>query len=309
MKKIITLFLMLVVFPLYANESIAPTNVLIAAVQFPELNHQSETDFFSMVDNYINEAQKKQVKIILFPELLTLNLMQNSDNPTPEQWSTLSKFSNKYSDFLKSRARSSGMFIIGGSTVTEKNHQFYNTAMVAFPNGEIKTVDKSLLTPWELSNHITGVGQQTHPLSFITPWGTAVVLICYEAESPEILSKISQIHPNLVFIPSNTSGLSGLYRVIVAARYIAISQYAYALLTGVTTNFSKDKVSGHSAGQAIFAAPTGLGYSLTGTLGKFNQPDLLIVKVNIEKMDQDKASPAVTSASRDYVKQHALTSR
>lgn len=142
----------------------------------------------------------------------------------------------------------------------------------------------------------------------MTPWGCAVVLICYEAESPEILSKITQIRPNLVFIPSNTQGLSGFYRVAVAARYIAISQYAYSLLTGVTTNFPIDKAGDHDVGQAIFAAPTGLGYPLTGMLGKFNQPDLLIINANIEKMNQEKASPATTFASRDYVKQHLLRS-
>ncbi len=304
MKKILALFLIALAGPLCGSTLNSNTSkVLVAAVQFPELRNQTEKDFISMVDNYIDAAQKKQVNIILFPELLTLNLLANDDHPTTEQWNEIVQFTNKYTNHLKSKAISSGLIIIGGTTLTEKNHKFYNTAIVAFPNGDIKTVDKSLLTHWELSNHITGIGTG-QPLSFQTPWGTVVVLICYESESAEILTKVSKLNPNLIFIPSNTGGLAGLDRVSVASRYAAISQFAYTLLTGVTTKLPIEKVADNSVGQAIFATPQQPGYPLVGKYGTFNQPDLLIAEANIAKIQQDKLSPNSTFSARDYARQH-----
>lgn len=278
------------------------SKVRMAAVQFPELDHQSKNDFIEMVGHYIDDAAKKQVNIILFPELLTLNLLDNSNHPTIKQLREIVGFFNQYRDYLKSKAVSSGMIIIGGTTITEKENKFYNTAIVAFPSGEIKTVDKTLLTPWELSNHITGVGK-SQPLSFNTPWGTAVVLICYEAESAEILSNISSLNPSLVFIPSNTSGLDGLERVHIAAKYIAMAQFAYTLLTGVTSGRPTGKITGDVVGQAVFSTPIQTGYPLTAKYGLFNQPELLLIDANISKITHDKLLPQTTFPSRDYIHQ------
>lgn len=304
MKGILLSFLIVFAPFLYAESSdLNPRDVRMAAVLFPETTHQSENDFINMVDNYIDEAQKKQVNIILFPELLTLNMLNTSEPPTIEQLHSIAQFKNKYIQHLKSKAMTSNMIIIGGTTLTEKDNKFYNTAIVAFPKGDVKFVDKTLLTPWELSNHITGVGK-SEPLSFQTPWGTAALLICYETESAEIVSKLSKLNPNLVFIPSNTAGLSSLERVTIASKYIAVSQFAYTVLTGVTTNIPRNTIGEDSVGQAILATPQQTGYPLAVKSSKFNQPDLFIVDADITKINQDKLSSKSTFAARDYMQQH-----
>lgn len=277
-------------------------SVRIAAVLFPELAHQSKQDFLKMLDHYIDDAQQKQVKILLFPELLTANLLENYDAPTFEQLSHLAQFAHEYEQHLKSKAKSSGMVIIGGTTFTEKNHKIYNTAIVALPQGEIKTVDKMLLTPWEVTYHIA-VGK-IQPLTFTTRWGKVAILICYEAESSELLNILSKVNPDLVFIPSSTTGLYGLERVQVAARYLALSQFSYALLTGVSTNLPKEQVADNDVGQAILAAPMQSGYPLNPKLGKFNQPDLFIVDVDLRKIKQDKLASKSTFSARDFKQQH-----
>ncbi len=302
-KTMVLLFVALSTCLCASTEKNHPDQVRIAAVQFPGLSHQSEQEFLATMGRYINEAEKKHVKILLFPELLTLNLLKDPNHVTVPQYNKIVHFLGKYKQYLQSMAKSKEMIIIGGTTLTKKDNTFYNTAIIAFPNGDIKTVDKSLLTPWELSHLITGIGQ-SEPLSFETPWGRVVVLICYEAESPEIISKVSKINPNMIFIPSNTGGLFGLERVSIAARFIALSEVTYTLLTGVTTNIAREKITDQGVGQAIFALPKERGYPLKASLGTFNQPDMLVVDADIKKIEQDKRSSQVTNAARDYLRQH-----
>ena len=282
----------------------AQDHVKIAAVQFPELVHQSEGDFLKMMADYIQKAKVQKVQIILFPELHTTNLLSDSDNPTVEILDGLVAFKDKYQSFLLKEAKENNMIIIGGTTLSKKGNKFYNTVQVAFPNGQIKTMDKTLLTPWELTHHITGVGQSAIPLNFETPWGKVAVLICYESESPKIVSKLTGINPDLVLIPSNTGKLAGLERVQSATKYIAISQFSYAMLTGVTTGYARDQVKENDVGQAIVASPPELLDSKGDQEGVFNQPDLLVVDLDMKKIRQQKTLPSSSFAARDYQLQH-----
>lgn len=288
----------------YAALPYAQDHVKIAAVQFPELIHQTEGDFLKMMTDYIKKAKDQKVQIILFPELHTTNLLADSDNPTVETLDGLAAFKDNYQAFLLKEAKKNNMIIVGGTTLSKKGNKFYNTVQVALPNGQIKTMNKTLLTPWELTHHITGVGQSAIPLNFETPWGKVAVLICYEIESPEILSKLTNINPDLVLIPSSTGKLEGLERVQSATKYIAVSQFSYAMLTGVTTGYARDQVKEYDVGQAIFASPPGLLDSKGVQEGVFNQPDLLVIDVDMEKLRQKKPLPSSTFAARDYQLQH-----
>ena len=213
-------------------------------------------------------------------------------------------FKDKYQAFLVQQAKSSKMIVVGGTTVSKKGQEFYNTVLVAFPNGQIKTMDKTLLTPWELTHHITGVGQSKIPLNFATPWGQVAVLICYESESPQIVSKLADINPDLVLITSSTNQLAGLERVQDSAKYIAASLFTYTVLTGVTTGYARDQVKNNDVGQAVFDSPPELLGDKVDQAGTFNQPDLFVVTADMKKIKQQKISPASTFAARDYLIQH-----
>ncbi|HMT03273.1 MAG TPA: carbon-nitrogen hydrolase family protein [Burkholderiales bacterium] len=274
----------------------------MAAVQLPKFVNQPESQFISLVDNYIDQAKKNEVKIILFPELHTFNII---DNMTIANFNKVSHFTNTYKTFLKAKAISSGMIIIGGTSITQKNNKFYNTLIIAFPNGQIKTTDKNILTPGELENNITGVGRDD-PLSFNTPWGSMAVLICYETNSPEVISKISKTAPNIIFVTSNTS-MGQLEYVKIAAQYMSIWQLSYVLLTGITTNTPLEKISNQTVGQAIFISPLGKeNHPIITTLGKFNQPGIFITSVDINKIKKLKSSFKIGYPARDYAIQHGI---
>ena len=118
------------------------------------------------------------------------------------------------------------------------------------------------------------------------------------------MSKLTGINPDLVLIPSNTGKLAGLERVQSATKYIAISQFSYAMLTGVTTGYARDQVKENDVGQAIVASPPELLDSKGDQEGVFNQPDLLVVDLDMKKIRQQKTLPSSSFAARDYQLQH-----
>ena len=68
------LILFLTGFSYFGNAAVQD-HVKIAAVQFPEIIHQTEADLLKMMTDFIHKAKDQHVNIILFPELHTTNLL------------------------------------------------------------------------------------------------------------------------------------------------------------------------------------------------------------------------------------------
>lgn len=163
------------------------------------------------MDEYIEEADKKGVKVLVFPEMCVTGYVSSSDPTSTEyKWAVESaetKDGETASHFAKI-ADEDDMWIIYGATETiekngkiDKNHA-YNSAFVCSPDGDVTTYQK--ITPVEGSWCTSG---DTPVIIDAGECGKLGISICYDTYStPELERYYSAMGCNILINPTATGG-------------------------------------------------------------------------------------------------------
>jgi predicted amidohydrolase len=116
------------------------------------------------------EALERGAQVVALPEFFTTpcfvhprvrNAIVAADNPAREM---LSRLARRYRAY------------VGGSMLTRRNGEVYNTYCLAGPGGEIQTHDKDLPTMWENAYYVGG-----HDDGVVeTDFGVAGLAVCWE---------------------------------------------------------------------------------------------------------------------------------
>ena len=255
----------------------------VAAVQFPLAEGGDADTFLAKVSQSIREAKANGSDLVVFPELITTELVNWNHADRPQLEAIATDFTPKYIAFIETQARDNNISILGGTTPRMTADGIVNTAVFAMPNGKTVLQDKLFLTPDEKE---WGWEGGTSLQVFETPWGKTVILICFDAEIPVLSDMLAKEKPDVILVPSWTSTESGLNRVDFTSRARAVEHYAYVIKTGTVQ--AENATLAHF-GQASLHTPQDKGFALKAKEGRLNKAEILFGTLDLQILRKGKA--------------------
>ena len=167
-------------------------------------------DFADHVSRLTNLAVYDHPDFLIFPELLTLELISSFENAeSPEKYFRLASYTNAYLDLFTHLAKDKGFYIVGGSHLRESDGKLYNTSHLFTPDGQVMEQRKCHLFPDEVPT--TTPGDQL--VVFETDKAKLSLLTCYDLEFPEAARLVTIQGAEILLSPSATASVHGYWRV------------------------------------------------------------------------------------------------
>lgn len=126
------------------------SNVRVAAVQYEMRPIKSFEEFANQCEFFIDTASEYRADFLLFPELLTNQLLALVPAPNPSDSARLlDQFTKEYVEFFGKMALKYNVNIIAGTHLTVEDEILYNVAYLFHRNGSVDHQYKVHITPSE----------------------------------------------------------------------------------------------------------------------------------------------------------------
>ena len=205
--------------------------------------------------NYIDEATKKEVDLVVFPELIipgypygmTFGYTVGSRNDAGRKdWKTYYDnsitFNGPEMEAIVEKAKEKGIYLsLGYSERDEVTCTLYNSNVMISPDGE--KINHRKLKPTGSERVVWGDADREYFPVMQTPWGPMASMICWESYMP--LARVALYQKGLtIYISPNTNDNQEWQNTI---RHIAIEGHCYFI--NCDTFISKDMYPKTESGQ------------------------------------------------------------
>ncbi|MAT99609.1 MAG: nitrilase [Anaerolineaceae bacterium] len=210
--------------------------IRVCAAQYLMRPITSWDDFEQQVTFFAMSADTYHCHFLLMPELFTVQLFSLMPNDLDPKTAVhhLADFHEQYVDLFKRLAAQYGIYIIGGTTPTERNGKLYNVAHLFSPTGNVYTQDKLHVTPYERDFWDIQPGESLKV--FETPLGRIAIQVCYDIEFPELARLLTLSGAEVIFVPFSTDERKAYYRVRFTSQARAVENFIYVVLAGNAGN-------------------------------------------------------------------------
>ena len=218
-----------------AHGKIAPRTVRVAAVQYQMRSVQSFEEFATQCEFFIDTASDFRADFVLFPELLTNQLLSlvHADSPSASA-RRLSEFTERFLSFFGHMAIKYAVNVIAGTHLMVEDGKLINVAHLFHRDGRVDKQYKVHITPSEARWWGVSAGDRIEV--FDTDRGRIAIAICYDVEFPEYVRAVKARGAELLFVPYNTDIRSGHLRVRACAQARAIENHIYVVTAGAVGN-------------------------------------------------------------------------
>lgn len=255
----------------------------VAAVQFPLAEGRTAKDFLNKMELFIQEAHINGAQIVVFPELITTELVDWKQIDEIKQLESIAKdFTPTYIKWLKDQSKKLQISILGGTTPRLVDRKIFNTAILALPDGKVILQDKIFLTPDE-KNWDWNAGTEFNV--FKAPWGKTAIATCFDCEFPIISQMMSKAQPEVILVPSWTSTESGLNRVDWTAKSRAIEHFSFVVKTGTVPDPGSDQVH---FGKASIVTPQEKGFPTAAVEGVLNKSSIVYGNLDLKMLREKR---------------------
>jgi predicted amidohydrolase/ribosomal protein S18 acetylase RimI-like enzyme len=214
-----------------------PDTVRVATVQYMQRRVSSFEEFTGLVRYFVDVTADYRADFVVFPELFSLQLLSMEDQQLSPAKSieALTKYTDRLKEALRDMAVRYNINIIGGSHPTRMpNGRVENICYVCLRSGEVHTQAKIHPTPNEVYWWNIEGGHSLNAID--TDCGPIGVLICYDAEFPELGRHLADQGANIIFVPFCTDERQSYLRVRYCAQARAIENQCYMAMSGNVGN-------------------------------------------------------------------------
>ncbi len=212
-------------------------SVRVATVQFQMRGISTKEEFERQVEYFVDVASDYRSDFVVFPELFTLQLLSLEEKPLPPDKGIerISEYTAWFTKMMERLAVSYNVNIIGGSHPTrEPDGDIQNICYVFLRDGSVHQQKKIHPTPDERYWWNIKGGSRVDAID--TDCGPIGVLICYDAEFPELTRQLADQGAMILFVPFCTDERRGYLRVRYCGHARAIENQMYVVLSGVVGN-------------------------------------------------------------------------
>lgn len=262
--------------------------VRVCAAQYEMRRISSWENFEQQVDFFVATAEQYNSHFLVFPELFTAQLfsMMPIDMIPTEAVRELAGMTDRYIEMFVTRAKRSGLFIIGGSHPVYEEGEIRNVAHLFTPSGNVYTQDKLHITPNEREEYGIQPGHGLH--IFDTGYARIAILICYDIEFPELARILTLAGAEILFVPFSTDERKAYLRVRYSSQARAVENMVYVVLSGNVGNLPQVDNFLINYGEAIICTPSDFAFPPDAIAAKadFNTETVVISDLDLGTLEQ-----------------------
>lgn len=214
-----------------------PDSLRVGTVQYMQRRVSSFEEFMDAAAYFVRVVADYQGDFVVFPEFFTLQLLSIADQPLTAAQSieALTQYTPRYSEAMRDLALRYNINIIGGSHPTRlASGKVENICYIFLRDGRVHEQSKIHPTPSEV--HWWNVEGGDTLKAIETDCGAIGVLICYDAEFPELARHLTDQGVHTIFVPFCTDERQGYLRVRYCAQARAVENQIYVVLSGNVGN-------------------------------------------------------------------------
>ncbi len=267
----------------------AVESVRISVVQYQMRAINSFEEFARQCEYFIDVASDYKSDFVLFPELLTTQLMSCVESKRPGLAARqISEYTPEYLELFSKLSVKFDCNVIGGSHFTVEDDELYNISYLFRRDGTIGKQYKLHVTPSE--RRWWGVTPGDKLEVFDTDCGKIAIVICYDIEFPELARIAADKGARILFVPFNTDTRQGYLRVRLCAQARCIENHQYVAIAGCTGNLPfVENVDIHYAQSGIYT-PADFSFSRDGVAAECtaNVETIVIHDVDVELLHRHR---------------------
>ncbi|MCD6065703.1 MAG: family N-acetyltransferase [Bacteroidetes bacterium] len=264
------------------------------AVQYQMRMIKDFEEFAQNCEYFVDAASDYRCDIILFPEMITMQLLSFLPNKNPgAAVRQLTEFTPKYEELFTTLAIKYNINIIGGSHFTVENDNLYNISYLFRRNGTIEKQYKMHITPHEKKWWGVQAGNKVE--AFDTDVGKIAIMICYDVEFPELVRIAVSKGAQLIFVPFNTDERRSYLRVRYCSQARAIENQVYIILAGCVGNLPKVENLDIQFAQSAILTPSDLEFHREGiaTEAPINTETLIFQDLDLHSLERNRDNGSV----------------
>lgn len=265
-----------------------PVKVRLGLVQWQMRTVAHLEALLNQIEFFIDVVSDYQSDFLLFPEFFNAPLMaQYNHLPESEAFRQLAQSTEPLRQKFVEFAVAYNVNIITGSMpyLDEEGH-LYNAGYLCRRDGSWEEFRKIHITPNEVSTWgmIGGNKVQT----FETDAGRIGILICYDAEFPELARLLADEGMQLLFVPFHTDTQNGFNRVRHCSQARAIENECYVAITGSVGNLPKVENMDIQYAQSAVFSPCDFAFPTEGVVAAAtpNAEMVLIADVDLNDLKE-----------------------
>ncbi len=265
--------------------------VRICAVQYRMRKIDSFEDFAKQCEYFVDVASGYKADFILFPELLTLQMLSFFETKRPGKSAReLATYTPQYLDLFLNLAVKYNINIIGGSHFILEDERLFNVAFLFKRNGEINKQYKLHITPNE--RKWWGVEPGNSVEVFDTDVGRISIQICYDVEFPELSRLAVEKGAQIIFVPFCTDERKGYMRVRYCAQARCIENQVYVAIAGNVGNLPEVENMDIQYAQSGIFTPSDFTFARDGVAAECtpNVETVVIHDVDLEELKRARIS-------------------
>jgi predicted amidohydrolase/ribosomal protein S18 acetylase RimI-like enzyme len=273
--------------PDHRPRPLKPRAVRISAVQYQMRSIESFEGFAKQVRYFVDVAAGYDSDFVLFPELLTAQLMTFIQVKTPrEAIARLADHTGDVDALFRGLAAEYQMTILGGSHPRRMGSRIENVASVYLPDGTLHHQSKLHITPSEA--RWWGIEGGSGLKVIQTPKARVGILICYDIEFPEAARLLADHGCEIIFVPFCTDDRQAYLRVRYCAQARAVENLVYIAMAGTVGNLPNVENMDLQYAQSAVLSPSDFPFARDGVLVEAspNSETVITTDVDFDALDE-----------------------
>jgi len=267
--------------PDYRMRARQATAIRVSCVQYRMRKISNFEGFARQVRYFVDVAAGYDSDFILFPELMTAQLMSFIRVKTPQEAiRRLTDYTERLDQLFVELAHEYKRYIVGGSHPTQVGDRILNIASLYQPDGIIHRQPKLHVTPNE--RRWWGIDGGSTLRVFQTPKARVGILVCYDIEFPEAARYLADQGAEVIFVPFCTDDRQAYLRVRYCAQARAVENQVYVALAGTVGNLPDTENMDIQYAQSAVLSPSDFPFARDGILAEANANTETVITVDLD---------------------------
>mgnify|MGYP006267310701 CR=1 FL=1 len=257
--------------------------VRLGLVQWQMRLYQDLDEVIRQAEFFVDAVSGYRADFALFPEFFNAPLMAKYNHLSEARAiRKLADYTAPFVDRFSDLAISYNINIITGSMPELIGDDLYNVGHLCRRDGSRERYTKLHVTPDE--ERVWGLKGGHEIKTFDTDCGKIGILICYDAEFPELSRLLAEDEMDILFVPFLTDTQNGYSRVRNCARARAVENECYVAIAGCVGNLPKVHNMDIQFAQSVVFTPCDFAFPTDGIKAEAtpNTEMMLIADVDMD---------------------------
>lgn len=257
--------------------------IRLGLIQWQMRPYENVENLMRQAEYFIDAVSGYRSDFALFPEFFNAPLMaKNNHLSEPNAIRELAKHTSEIIERFSGLAISYNINIISGSMPEIKDNKLYNVGYLCKRDGSVERYEKIHVTPDEAK--VWGMQGGNELKVFDTDCGKIGILVCYDAEFPELSRLLADEGMDILFVPFLTDTQNGYSRIRNCAQARAIENECYVAIAGSVGNLPNVHNMDIQFAQSMVFTPCDFAFPSNGIKAEAtpNTEMILIADVDID---------------------------